>query len=244
MTAVSTPLYHRIQGMLRQQIASGQLAVGARIPSETELAQRFETTRSTVRQALAHLTFEGLIVRRVGHGTFVAKPRIEGHLAAGRPESFEEQMEQAGAHVGFRLIGFDEVPASPETATTLHVAPKTPIFRLRRLRLVEGEIVGYEDRSMLERIGARIPASALGTSSVIAMTEAALGSRLSGVAVSVAAERARAKIAQLLAIRAGMPVLVRIHTFYDEAGKPILTGTAYYRADKYRFTFRFGRTEQ
>src|SRR6185436_17036752 len=57
----TTPLYERIQEMLRTQIASGRLAAGERLPSETELAESFATTRMTVRQALAKLTFEGLI---------------------------------------------------------------------------------------------------------------------------------------------------------------------------------------
>jgi GntR family transcriptional regulator len=236
------PLYFRIQEMLRQQIASGELAVGARVPSESELAQRFETTRSTVRQALAYLTFEGLIVRRVGHGTFVAKPQIEGHLSTLRPMSFEEQMEETGVHVGFRLISFEEIPASDVIASLLHIAPKSHIFRLQRLRLVEGEIVGYEDRALPQRIGKRIPASALTNTSAMAMTESALGARFGGASITVAAERSHAKIARLLAIKVGTPILLRMHTFYDEDGVPALTGSSYYRADKFRFTFRFGQT--
>jgi GntR family transcriptional regulator len=236
------PLYYRIQEMLRQQIVSGELAVGARVPSESELAQRFETTRSTVRQALAHLTFEGLIVRRVGHGTFVAKPQIEGHLATSRPVSFEEQMEEAGVSVEFRLISFDEILASEAIATLLQIAPKSKIFRLQRLRLVEGEIVGYEDRALPQGIGKRIPASALTNSSAMAMTESAIGARFGGAAVTVAAERSHARIARLLAIRVGTPILLRMHTFYDHSGVPALTGSSYYRADKFRFTFRFGQT--
>ncbi|HEY1729271.1 MAG TPA: GntR family transcriptional regulator [Candidatus Baltobacteraceae bacterium] len=242
MSLAFPPLYYRIQEMLRQQIASGELAVGARVPSESELAERFETTRSTVRQALAHLTFEGLIVRRVGHGTFVAKPQIEGHLSTSRPISFEEQMEEAGVRVGFRLISFEEVAASEEMASALQVAPKSHIFRLQRLRLVDGEIVGYEDRALPQRIGKRIPASSLTNTSAMAMTESAMGARFSGAAVTVAAEPSRAKIARLLAIRVGTPILLRMHTFFDQNGVPALTGSAYYRADKFRFTFRFGRT--
>jgi GntR family transcriptional regulator len=244
MSAVTPPLYFRIQEMLREQIVSGRLSVGARVPSETELAQRFSTTRSTVRQALAHLTFEGLIVRRVGHGTFVAKPRIEGHLASERPSAFEEQMEKAGANVGFRLITFDAEPASEIVATALAVAPKTTIFRLRRLRLVDGEIVGYEDRSMLERVGARIPAPALLSHSMIAMVETAIGEQIGGMSVTVAAERARSSMARLLGVGGRSPVLVRAHTFFDQSGAPILTGTSVYRGDKYKFTYKFGRTER
>ncbi|MGH7329547.1 MAG: GntR family transcriptional regulator, partial [Polyangiaceae bacterium] len=199
--------------------------------------------RSTVRQALAHLTFEGLIVRRVGQGTFVAKPRIEGRLASERPSSFAEQTEEAGANVGFRLIGFESEPASEAVATGLSIAPRTMVYRLRRLRLVDGEIVGYEDRSMLERVGSRIPASALLTHSMIAMVESAMGSRLGGMTVTVAAERAHSTMARLLNVSPRAPLLIRSHTFFGPSGEPILTGTAVYRGDKFRFTYQFGRTE-
>ena len=242
MNAATPPLYFRIQEMLREQIISGRLSVGARVPSESELAERFSTTRSTVRQALAHLTFEGLIIRRVGQGTFVAKPRIEGHISSERPTSFEEQIEELGANVGFRLIGFEAEPASEAVATALSIEPKTMVYRLRRLRLVDGDIVGYEDRSMLERVGSRIPASALLTHSMIAMAETAIGSRLGGMTVTVAAERAHSTMARLLNVTPRSPLLIRNHTFFGPSGEPILTGSAVYRGDKYRFTYQFGRT--
>lgn len=242
MATPASPLYFRIQETLRHRILSGQLSVGARVPSESQLAEEYETTRGTVRQALAALTFEGLVVRRMGSGTFVAPRRIEGHLEAGRPGAFEEQMERAGAHVSFRLIGFESAAASPDVAATLRIAPGTATFRLRRLRLVDGEIVGFEDRWMLERIGASISASALATRSAIAMTETALGSPLGGVSVSVGAEPASNETAGLLEIRRGTPVLIRAHTFFDGEGLPILTGASVYRGERYRFTFEFGRT--
>ena len=238
---VASPLYFRIQQMLRDKIAAGALGAGARIPSESELAAQFATTRSTVRQALAQLTFEGLIVRRAGQGTFVARPRVEGRIAAGRPGAFEEQMEAAGKQISFRVLGFETQAASAEVAATLAIAKGTLVYRLRRLRLVDGEIVGLEDRSMLESIGRSIPASALTTRSAIAMTEAALGTPLGGVTVTVAAEKARVQIARLLGMRVGSPLLTRAHVFFSKDGAPIVTGTSLYRGDKYRFTYEFGR---
>src|SRR5260370_3504080 len=104
MSPLAAPLYLRIQGSLRTKIGSGELAEGARLPSESELAERFETTRGTVRQALAQLTFEGLIERRKGLGTFVASRPVESRIEAQRPRSFEEPMNEDGAQVGGRLI--------------------------------------------------------------------------------------------------------------------------------------------
>jgi GntR family transcriptional regulator len=243
MPPPAAPLYVRIQGSLRTQIASGELAEGARLPSESELAETFETTRGTVRQALAQLTFERLIERRKGLGTFVASRPVESRIEARRPRSFEEQMKETGAQVGFRLIGFDAEAASAAIVTALKIAPGALIYRLRRLRLVSGEVIGFEDRSMLERIGASIPASSLATQSALAIAELALGTPLGGMTVSVGAIAAQGDTAHHLGLRSGSPALVRAHTFFDPAGRPILAGESVYRGDKYRFTYRFGNGE-
>ena len=241
MPVPTTPLYFRIQEMLRAQIASGKLGEGVRVPSESELAESFKTTRGTVRQALAQLTFEGLIVRRVGLGTYVADRPVESRIEARRVRSFEEQMEEMGAHVGFRVLAFDREQASAAVAATLELPAEAAVYRLRRLRLVEGEVIGLEDRSMPEHIGTAIPASALVTRPATRMVEAALGTPLGGITVSVGAMAADARIAHELGMRRGSPVLVRAHVFYDQAGKSVLTGESIYRGDKYRFTYRYGQ---
>ncbi len=183
MAGTPIPLYLRIEEMLRSQIAAGQLAEGQRLPSENDLAGSFRTTRGTVRQALAQLTFEGLIVRRMGLGTFVANKRVESRIEAQRPRSFEDQMEERGAHVRFRLLSFDREPASAPVAASLDIGGGTPVYRLRRIRLVEDEIIGLEDRAMLEQIGGAIPASALVTRAAVGMVEAALCTPLGGLTV-------------------------------------------------------------
>jgi DNA-binding FadR family transcriptional regulator len=56
---------------LREQITSGQWAVGARIPTESELATLTATSRNTVREAVQSLVHAGLLERRQGSGTYV-----------------------------------------------------------------------------------------------------------------------------------------------------------------------------
>ena len=241
MASATTPLYVRIREMLRTQIASGRLAAGERLPSETKLADTFATTRTTVRQALAQLAFEGLIQRRTGLGTFVSSRPVESRIDAQRVPSFEEQMEETGVRVTFRLLAFELEAASSAVASSLGLAADAPIFRLRRLRLVHGEVIGLEDRAMPETIGSAISAGALLSRPATRMIESVIGTPLGGMSVSVGAMAAPAEIARELEIRRGSPVLVRTHTFFDQEGRPVLTGDSVYRGDKYRFTYRYGQ---
>src|SRR3546814_11452241 len=72
-----TPIYYRIQESMRRRIVEGEFQPGARLPSESELARDFGTTRVTVRQALMRLVYDGLIERHYGRGTFVIESRSE-----------------------------------------------------------------------------------------------------------------------------------------------------------------------
>ena len=65
------PLHRQMAELLRQQIASGELVPGTRLPGEHELADRYGISRATVRQALSTLAAEGVIRRQAGSGTFV-----------------------------------------------------------------------------------------------------------------------------------------------------------------------------
>lgn len=66
--------WREIAGALRQEIAQADMAVGARLPTERDLAERFSVARNTVRRAIGALVDDGIIVRQVGSGTYVQAP--------------------------------------------------------------------------------------------------------------------------------------------------------------------------
>ena len=67
------PLYRQIQSFLGEQIRSGTLPPETRLPASRDLAGRLGVSRMTVTNAYAELEAEGLIVGRLGAGTFVTK---------------------------------------------------------------------------------------------------------------------------------------------------------------------------
>ncbi|HET8655401.1 MAG TPA: GntR family transcriptional regulator [Longimicrobiaceae bacterium] len=77
----TTPLYQQIAADIREKIASGELAVGARLEPNRDLVNRYDVSVVTVNKALTLLVSEGLIYTRVGRGTFVAQMPQTAHAA-------------------------------------------------------------------------------------------------------------------------------------------------------------------
>ena len=70
---VPIPYYYQLEGMLREQVHRGRWLPGQQVPSEKQLCERYEVSRTTVRQAVGHLVLEGLLFHVKGKGTFVRK---------------------------------------------------------------------------------------------------------------------------------------------------------------------------
>lgn len=71
-SAAFSPLYQQIKGLLLQSLDRGEWKPGESIPSEVDLAARFQVSQGTVRKAIDELAAENLLLRRQGKGTFVA----------------------------------------------------------------------------------------------------------------------------------------------------------------------------
>jgi GntR family transcriptional regulator len=69
-----TPLYEQVADYVEAQIASGDLTAGQKFPDMRELADDWGVAHQTVRRAMRELRDRGLVVSRVGKGTFVQNP--------------------------------------------------------------------------------------------------------------------------------------------------------------------------
>ena len=84
------PLYRQLGVWLREQIASGRMRRGERLPATRELAERLRLNRATIASAYGLLEAEGLLAGHVGKGSFVAgfpEERANGWGALARPEA-------------------------------------------------------------------------------------------------------------------------------------------------------------
>jgi DNA-binding FadR family transcriptional regulator len=79
--AESQRLYERIAQKLSSSIARGEYKIGQRLPSERELAQSFEVSRPTIREAIIALELDRLVEVRVGSGVYVMNKEPPGGKA-------------------------------------------------------------------------------------------------------------------------------------------------------------------
>src|SRR5258706_3159649 len=90
---MATAKYQQIADRLRDQIDSGALQPGERLPSEPDLVRQFDASRNTVRLALALLTNQGVVVTRQGLGTFVTEPARPFTALLSRSEEHTSELQ-------------------------------------------------------------------------------------------------------------------------------------------------------
>lgn len=137
-----TPLYHQVKTLLLKEIEAGQWTPDARLPTEDELSARFRVSKVTVRQALRDLSHLGYIRREQGRGTFVQRPPVR--QGPRELTSFTDEMRRHHMVATSQIRERGLVSATPDFARQLGVEPGDLLFRLRRLRLADGEPMGLQ----------------------------------------------------------------------------------------------------
>lgn len=131
------PLYYQLQELLKETIKEQSWIEGEKVPSERELMETYKVSRSTVRKALDELMIEGLIFRKQGVGTFVAKSKVVQNLIG--ELSFNHQAIQQGLTPSSKVIHANVESSSSKRIRDLfhHKAGnKDKVHRIVRVRLV------------------------------------------------------------------------------------------------------------
>lgn len=129
--AQAEPLYRRIAAELREQIRSGQIKTGDRLPTEQDLMATHDVSRNTVRLALGMLQNEGMITSTPGRGTIV-RERImadyhaswaesRARRASDQADAFQSEMAEQGRHAEYRDFAMSIEAAGPDLAKRLRV---------------------------------------------------------------------------------------------------------------------------
>jgi GntR family phosphonate transport system transcriptional regulator len=127
---------------LRREIVGGTQVPGAKLPSEGELAERFGVHRNTVRQAIAALAAEHLVVSRRGSGTFVAEHTVLVHRIGVRTR-FSESLGSRGS-ASARLLESAIDPDPPAEVAEPLALDGRPALRLETMQAVDGRPISRD----------------------------------------------------------------------------------------------------
>lgn len=233
--AAFSPLYRQIKDLLVQSLDRGEWKPGELIPSEIDLAARFQVSQGTVRKAIDELSAEHVLLRRQGKGTFVATH----HEARVRYRFLRLAADEGGEGelADSRIIECRRLRAPIEVARALELRAGETIVAIRRLLSFGGVPTVLDDISL--------PGSAFRGLSVELLTanKAPLYGLLEsefGVSMIRADEKLRAVAAaqegaSLLGVPVGSPLLQVDRISYTYGDRPMEIRRGLYLTARYHY---------
>ncbi len=222
----STPLYLQVAERIETAIASGALVPGDRIDNEIELGERLGLSRLTVRRAIHSLVDKGLLVRRKGAGTQVARG------SAARQEQvsslFDDLLAQ-GKSPRTKVLDL-EPRVSPAFAREVYgLEEGMEVIYVRRVRFSDDEPIAMLE-NYLPLSFADITIQDLESHGLNQLLRQR-GKRLRIIDERVRAVAAPAGVASHLQIPAGTPILVMRRDVHDHTGVVVDCGVHHYRPE-------------
>ncbi|BCW63124.1 GntR family transcriptional regulator [Paenarthrobacter sp. MSM-2-10-13] len=228
----STPKYYLLKTEVLGLIA-GQRP-GTLIPTERALAEKYATSRTTVRQAISELVAEGKLGRIQGHGTFVAPPKVT-HVR--QLTSFSDDARTQGLRPDSKLLALDVLGSDAEVAAHLGIDQGKPVTRLERIRLIEGEPLAHEVAWLPAKLP-RFKSQLAKAGSLYAALADVYGIRIADVEDTVETALAGPAEVRLLGIEMGAPLLLVHRLARDAVGAPVEWTRSAFRGDRFRFVSR------
>jgi len=230
---IPIPLYHQLSENLRQQIESGQLAPGERIPSVQELSASYNISPMTAQKAIGELVRLRLVEVRRGIGTFVADTKLTCDLQ--HLKSFSEDMLAHGLVAQGRLLHQALEDPSEHTAQRLNLEPGEKVVHIMRLRSYDDTPAALEESYLAASLCPGLEHEDVVGSSLYALLEGRYNLALDHTSQIMEVVGANAHEADLMGVPLQAPMsLVRGVTYLVD-GRPIEYFKVVYRGDCFRF---------
>lgn len=225
----------QVTANLRALIDGCQFEAG-RLPSEPELASMLGASRATIRQALAQLAIDGLIVRKHGVGTFVNQHIQSIQTRLEEVWDFAEMIRLSGHTPSTQHLELNLGPASPEVARKLALEPEAELLTTANIFLADGLPVIY----CLDFIPAHLVKQAYRDEElhgpVYTFLKKRCGQRVDHNITEILPVVADHRLSELLDCPAGTPLHYFAEVGFNNHNTPILYSEEYYRPEFFSFT--------
>jgi len=227
------PLHRQIHDLLRDEIVTGRLESGTRLPSEGSLAEHWHVSLAPVRQALAGLAAEGWIDREQGRGTFVRQSKFDEKLSI--LSSFSSSHAEQGDRPELELLYLGKTAAPADVAAALGL-PARKAMLIRRLARLDSSPVALLSAYLspvrfpgLERRG-------LQEGSLYRTLDEVYGVEFARAQSMIEVVRACDDEAEPLGLAVGAMVLQVTSITYDKTDEEVEFSRVLYRVERFRFS--------
>ncbi len=237
------PYYIQLMDILREKVQQSEWRPGDQIPGEQDLCERYQVSRTVVRQALRELEYEGVITRQKGKGTFISLPKISEGLVQ-KLTGFYQDMVERGLKPGSRVLHQVVTPSNEKVARFLNITPGDKVIDIQRLRFINDEPIQLVTTYIPYNMCPSLATTDLSNQSLYAFLEKECGIYITKGHRFIEAVLANENEAELLGIERGAPLLLLDSVSYSEDGQPIEYYHALHRGDRSRFEVELVRVHE
>jgi GntR family transcriptional regulator len=231
------PLYQKVREQLRQRIVRGFWKPGDLLPTEPDLGEQFGVSAGTVKQALLSLARDGLIIRRAGKGTFVA--RLDGSRSFARFFRFRDAPSGENLDPTIRVVETRVLRAAPRAITEgLQIAHDAPVVFLRRLLIQDDVPICIYDSHLPCDLVPNVENVPLDRDRLYRALEKHFGIHVVSADEVLRADAVKGPEAKLLNLREGAPVILIDRTAFTHGGRIIEFRRTIGRSDRFVYRIR------
>lgn len=220
---------------IREQVVSGRLQVGDRLPAEPDLARQHGVSRATLREALKTLEQEGIVVRRQRVGTRVcARPAVSHPLQ--RNSGFRELIEASGKRHSVDAARIEFITAPDAVISALSLGAEPSVAVLERVRAANGVPVILTIDYLPVATVKDADASLLPDVSLYEWLATHADIKVAYGVAQLKPAAANDQIAKQLQIDLGTPLLHLLQTDYSADGQAVLYSEEWHVAEAFELS--------
>ncbi|MGB6103450.1 MAG: GntR family transcriptional regulator [Pusillimonas sp.] len=233
-SAAFSPLYQQIKGLLLQSLDRGEWKPGEAIPSELELAARFQVSQGTVRKAIDELAAENLLLRRQGKGTFVAthhEAKVRFRFLRLTPDDGKQAVS------GSQILDCRRVKAPSDIASLLELRSGDMVVNIRRLLSFDQAPTILDDIWLPGAVFRNLTAESLARyrGPLYALFESEFGVSMVRAEEKIRALCAASESAQLLRVEPGTALLQVERVSYTYGDRPVEVRRGLYVTERFHY---------
>jgi GntR family transcriptional regulator len=231
------PLHAQAEALLRNLIQEEEYQNGKIMPNEVELAKQLAISRTTLRQAINKLVFEGLLVRKKRTGTKVAQAAVSSK--SNNWLSFSQEMKLRGITIKNFELHITWVYPDEALANFFEIKTDRKVLKMEKVRGKPEEPFVYFVSYFHPRVGLTGEEDFKMPLYEMMENDHSIVATLSKEEIS--AKSAEAFVATKLKIAVGSPILFRKRFVFDQGERPIEYNLGYYKADSFVYTVESSR---